>query len=82
MTINQGEIYELQVTAGNLAKDQSQIVTLSIDPDKLNFQSASSFEEEADLKEGGDGVKLLKYQPKKRRYGSKVDRKHGTREFL
>ena len=65
MTINQGEIYELQVTAGNLAKDQSQIVTLSIDPDKLNFQSASSFEEEADLKEGGDGVKLLKYQPKK-----------------
>ncbi len=43
MTINQGEIYELQVTAGNLAKDQSQIVTLSIDPDKLNFQSASSF---------------------------------------
>ena len=65
MTINQGEIYELQVTAGNLAKDQSQIVTLSIDPDKLNFQSASSFEEEADLKEGVDGVKLLKYQPKK-----------------
>ncbi len=33
------------------------------------------------MKEGGDGVKLLKYQPKKRRYGSKVDRKHGTREF-
>ena len=65
MTINQGEIYELQVTAGNLAKNQSQIVTLSIDPDKLNFQSASSFEEEADLKEGVDGVKLLKYQPKK-----------------
>ena len=65
MTINKGEIYELQVTAGNLAKDQSQIVTLSMDPDKLNFQSASSFEEEADLKEGVDGVKLLKYQPKK-----------------
>ena len=65
MTINQGEIYELQVTAGNLAKNQSQIVTLSMDPDKLNFQSASSFEEEADLKEGVDGVKLLKYQPKK-----------------
>ena len=65
MTINQGEIYELQVTAGKLAKAQSQIVTLSVDPDKLNFQSASSFEEEADLKEGVDGVKLLKYQPKK-----------------
>lgn len=65
MMVNECEAYELQVTAGNLDKGQSQIVTLSVDPDELEIQSASSFEEEAVLKEGADGVTLLKYQPQK-----------------
>lgn len=65
MIVNEGEAYELQVTAGNLDKGQTQIVTLAVDPDELEIQSASSFEEEDVLKEGTDGVTLLKYQPKK-----------------
>lgn len=65
MLVNKGEAYELQVTAGNLKKGQSKIVTLSVDPDELDIQNASSFEEEEALKEGADGVTLLKYQPKK-----------------
>ncbi len=65
MMVNEGENYELQVTAGNLDKGQTQIVTLAVDPDELEIQSASSFEEEDVLKEGTDGVTLLKYQPKK-----------------
>ena len=65
LMVNECEAYELQVTAGNLDKGQSQIVTLSVDPDELEIQSASSFEEEAVLKEGADGVTLLKYQPQK-----------------
>ena len=65
MAINESESYELQVTAGNLDKGQTQIVTISVDPDELEIQSASSFEEEEVLKEGTDGVTLLKYQPKK-----------------
>lgn len=65
MLVNKGEAYELQVTAGNLKKGQTKIVTLSINPDELEFLSASSFEEEGALKEGVDGVKLLRYQPEK-----------------
>ena len=65
MLVNKGESYELQVTAGNLKKGQTKIVTLSVDPDALEIQNASSFEAEDVLKEGADGVTLLKYQPKK-----------------
>lgn len=65
MLVNRGESYELQVTAGNLKKDQAQIVTVSVNPKELEILSASSFEEEEVLREGADGVTLLKYQPKK-----------------
>lgn len=65
MMVNKGEAYELQVAAGNLEKDQTQTVTVSVDPEELEIQNASSFEEEDVLKEGADGVTLLKYQPKK-----------------
>lgn len=65
MAVNKGESYELQLTAGNLNKRQTQIVSLSVNPDEMEFISASSFEEAEVLKEGTEGVKLLKYQPKK-----------------
>lgn len=65
MIVTKGEVYELQVAAGNLKKNQTQIVTLSADPDELQMQFASSFEEEETLKKGAEGVTLLKYQPKK-----------------
>ncbi len=65
MAVNKGESYELQLTAGNLDKGQTQVVSLSVNPDEMEFISASSFEEAEVLKEGTEGVKLLKYQPKK-----------------
>lgn len=65
MMVNKGEAYELQVAAGNLEKGQTQTVTVSVDPEELEIQNASSFEEEDVLKEGAEGVTLLKYQPKK-----------------
>ena len=65
MAVNQGEAYELQVTAGNLKKGQSKVVTVHVNPEEMEIQNASSFETEDALKEGADGVTLLKYQPKK-----------------
>ncbi|MCM1440224.1 MAG: DNRLRE domain-containing protein, partial [Roseburia sp.] len=65
MLVEKGEAYELQVTAGNLKKGQTQVVTVNVNSDELEIQSASSFEEEEVLREGADGVTLLKYQPKK-----------------
>ena len=65
MLVKKGEAYELQVTAGNLKKGQTKIVSVAVNPEELQIQNASSFEEEEALKEGVDGVTLLKYQPKK-----------------
>ena len=65
MVVKKGEAYELQVTAGNLKKGQAKIVTVTVNPDEMRIVNASSFETEAALKEGSDGVMLLKYQPKK-----------------
>ena len=65
MLVKKGEAYELQVTAGNLKKGQTKIVSVAVNPDELQIQNASSFETEDALKEGADGVTLLKYQPKK-----------------
>ncbi|MDE6567855.1 MAG: DNRLRE domain-containing protein, partial [Lachnospiraceae bacterium] len=65
MLVKKGEAYELQVTAGNLKKGQTKIVTVNVNPDEMQILDASSFEEEEVLKEGADGVTLLKYQPKK-----------------
>ena len=65
MLIKKGEAYELQVTAGNLKKGQTKIVTVSVNPDEMEILNASSFEDEEVLKEGADGVTLLKYQPRK-----------------
>ena len=65
MAVNQGESYELQVNAGNLKKGQAKIVTVNVNPEEMKIQNASSFETEDTLKEGVDGVTLLKYQPKK-----------------
>ena len=65
MLVKKGEAYELQVTAGNLKKGQTKIVTVNVNPDEMQIQNASSFETEDALKEGADGVTLLKYQPKK-----------------
>lgn len=65
MLVKKGEAYELQVTAGNLKKGQTKIVTVSVNPDEMQIVNASSFETEDALQEGADGVTLLKYQPKK-----------------
>ncbi len=65
MLVKKGEAYELQVTAGNLKKGQTKIVAVTVNPDEMQILNASSFEEEEALKEGADGVTLLKYQPKK-----------------
>ena len=65
MAVNQGESYELQVNARNLKKGQAKIVTVNVNPEEMKIQNASSFETEDTLKEGADGVTLLKYQPKK-----------------
>ena len=65
MAVNQGESYELQVNAGNLKKGQAKIVMVNVNPEEMKIQNASSFETEDTLKEGADGVTLLKYQPKK-----------------
>jgi len=65
MLVKKGEAYELQVTAGNLKKGQTKIVTVTVNPDEMQILNASSFEEEEVLKEGADGTRLLKYQPKK-----------------
>ncbi|MCI9538565.1 MAG: DNRLRE domain-containing protein [Eubacterium sp.] len=65
MLVKKGEAYELQVTAGNLKKGQTKIVTVTVDPDEMQILNASSFEEEGVLRDGADGVTLLKYQPKK-----------------
>ena len=65
MVVKKGEAYELQVTAGNLKKGQTKIVSVAVNPEELQIQNASSFENEDVLKEGADGVTLLKYQPKK-----------------
>ena len=65
MEVRQGSHYELQINAGNLKKGQSKVVTISVNPKELEIKNASSFAEEDDLKEGVEGVTLLKYQPKK-----------------
>lgn len=65
MLVKKGEAYELQVIAGNLKKGQIQTVAIKVNPDELQILDASSFEEEDVLREGADGVTLLKYQPKK-----------------
>ena len=65
MEVRRGSHYELQINAGNLKKGQSKVVTISVNPKELEIQNASSFAEEDDLKEGVEGVTLLKYQPKK-----------------
>ncbi len=65
MLVKKGGAYELQVTAGNLKKGQTKIVTVTVNPDEMQIVNASSFETEDALKEGADGVTLLKYQPKK-----------------
>lgn len=65
MLVKKGGAYELQVTAGNLKKGQAKIVTVTVNPDEMQIVNASSFETEDALKEGADGVTLLKYQPKK-----------------
>lgn len=65
MVVKKGEAYELQVTAGNLKKGQTKIVTVNVNPDELQILNASSFGEEEALKEGAEGVTLLKYQPQK-----------------
>lgn len=65
MLVKKGEAYELQVTAGNLKKGQTQTVSVKVNPDEMQILDASSFEEEDVLREGADGVTLLKYQPKK-----------------
>lgn len=65
MSVKKGESYELQITAGNLKKGQTKTVAVKVNPDELQILDASSFEEEEVLREGADGVKLLKYQPKK-----------------
>ena len=65
MLVKKGEAYELQVTAGNLKKGETKIVSVAVNPDEMRIVNASSFETEAALKEGSDGVTLLKYQPKK-----------------
>ncbi len=49
----------------NLKKGQTQVVAIKVNPDELQILDASSFEEEAVLREGADGVTLIKYQPKK-----------------
>lgn len=65
MEVRQGSHYELQINAGNLKKGQSKVVTISVNPKELEIKNAASFAEEDDLKEGVDGITLLKYQPKK-----------------
>ena len=40
-------------------------MTVTVDPDEMQILNASSFEEEEVLRDGADGVTLLKYQPKK-----------------
>ena len=35
MHINKSEAYELQVTAGNLKKGQTKIVTVNVNPDEM-----------------------------------------------
>lgn len=65
MEVRQGSHYELQINAGNLKKGQSKVVTISVNPKELEIKNASSFAGEDDLKEGAEGVTLLKYQPKK-----------------
>ncbi len=65
LSIEKSESYELQVKAGNLKKGEEKTVTVSFDPDALEVESASSFEEEEELEEGSCGVTLEKYQPKK-----------------
>ena len=64
MLIKKGEAYELQITAGNLKKGQAKTVTVSFNPEELQIQNVSSFEVDQVLREGVDGVTLLKYQPK------------------
>lgn len=65
MMVKKGEAYELQVIAGNLKKGETKIVTVNVNPNEMQILNVSSFEEEEVLKEGADGVALLKYQPKK-----------------
>ncbi len=65
MSVKKGEACELQVTAGNLKKGQTKTVTVKVNPDEMHILNASSFEEEEALRDGTDGVTLLKYQPKK-----------------
>ena len=65
INVNKGESYELQVNAANLKKGESQFVTLTVDPDVLEIKNSSSYHDEEELVKGIDGVKLVKYQPKK-----------------
>lgn len=65
MLIKKGEAYELQIIVGNLKKGQAKTVTMSVDPEELQIQNVSSFEADQMLREGVDGVTLLKYQPDK-----------------
>lgn len=48
----------------------------------MEIQNASSFETEDALKEGADGVTLLKYQPKKGVIDAETDRKSGAGRIL
>lgn len=52
----------LLLSSGNLKKDHSQIVTLLVDPKKLEIKKVSSFAQEEELREGMIGVTLLEYK--------------------
>ncbi|MCH5252903.1 MAG: DNRLRE domain-containing protein [Lachnospiraceae bacterium] len=65
LSAKKGQIYELQVNAGNCKEDTDYLVTLRVDPKVLQFSNASSFMQKDEIKKGKDGIQLISYSEEK-----------------
>lgn len=65
MAVEEGESYELQVSAGNCEEDTDYLVTIKTDPSTLAFVKTSSFMQQDEMEAGKDGIRLVRYAPGK-----------------
>lgn len=64
LNVTKGEIYELQVEAGQCKEDTDYVVTVRMDPGVLAFEKTSSFMDQENFEQGKEGVQLLTYAKK------------------
>ncbi|MCH5266486.1 MAG: hypothetical protein J1F02_11340, partial [Lachnospiraceae bacterium] len=65
LEVTEGEIYELQVKAGNCKEDTEYVVTIRVDADALAYRYVSSFMQKEAMEKKKDGIELIHYAPKR-----------------